>query len=298
MLNTRGSSKKKKQVKGGPTLQQSPAKKKNISKKNVNQEDLDQMQPKPTTSASNTVKGKRKKKVQEAEVNDRQQSCKRSKKEAVRQKEMGERESPARMIPFGYEKPTKVTFIDHGHVMNMSVGPAHDEIEEQDEEVDYIDDVDNEVSFRHDSESNPEQSSQSSRSRGQTDSEMEADENDDGQVSSGESEQGVYHDGDEEQNKRDVESFTTQEARRKRIKEIDHEMKSRVIELQELVKLGGLSGTKTEIQKLRMMTQGGDSDKGKNFNRNSNKYSRNSSTNRRVGETSRIIQHDCHRLAQ
>ena len=59
---------------------------------------------------------------------------------------------PTCLIAHGYEKPTKVNFIDGDRMMNMSICRVNESFTRSDEKVDYEDDEENEVSFRQSGE--------------------------------------------------------------------------------------------------------------------------------------------------
>ena len=170
--------------------------------------------------------------------------------EVVATSSRGRSQGDEPLIAYGYEKPTRVEFIEENQVFNMTV--EEDNFTDLDA-VDYEDDVsDHKVSFK---ESNAKYSSENS---------------------SDEEEQGEITNPNEPEESSDEVTLTEQQ-RQVRMMEINQEMCSKFIELQRMMKQGSeMEESVQEAERtLQLLDQGRNdlnpSVLGKNVNINSNK---------------------------
>ena len=167
------------------------------------------------------------------------------------------------MIPFGYENPTQVEFVDEGQQMTMTVeGDQFSTVFSSDEELDY--EEDQEVGFK-----------ETLQSEIYSDTELDEDEGEisesDSAIEQNDSQYPSTSDAQTQGNMKQRQMSPQQ--RNKRIKELDAEMQDRLKEIRALLDDGGLKPSVQEVNKIQQnskhkMVQG---PKSVNFNLNSNK---------------------------
>ena len=158
----------------------------------------------------------------------------------------------AAIVPYGYEKPTRVEFVEENQIINMKVD--QDQNYSDEDAVDYEDDVsDHEISFKE------------NRSNHDTTTETESDDSSDeeAEISQGRSSQSTelaeQPSSSQERELRDSVVNLSEPERRIKMREINKEMKQKLLELQSMMRKGGY-GMEESIQEaqktLELLEQG------------------------------------------